>query len=159
MAKYAEKTSVPASQSRAEIERTLERYGAEGFAYAWQDTKTLIGFSMHGRQVRFTLILPAKDSEEFTRTPGRRSVRSADQKLAAYEKAVRQRWRALALVIKAKLEAVEAGITVFEEEFLAHMVLPNGKTVGAAVIPEIETAYKTGKVKGFLPLFETEGRE
>lgn len=29
--------------------------------------------------------------------------------------------------IKAKLEAIECGPTTFEEEFLAHTVLPNSK--------------------------------
>ena len=33
------------------------------------------------------------------------------------------------LVIKAKLEAVEAGVTTFEQEFLANMVLPDKTTV------------------------------
>ncbi len=63
------------------------------------------------------------------------------------------RW--LALVIKAKLEAVESGITMFEEEFLAHIVLPDGKTAGEHVIPAIESSYQTGKVKALLPYFET----
>lgn len=65
--------------------------------------------------------------------------------------AERQRWRALALVIKAKLEAVEAGITEFEEEFLAHIVLPNGGTVGQFMLPQVATAYETGQMPPLLP--------
>ena len=41
----------------------------------------------------------------------------------------RQRWRALNLAIKAKLEAVESGIVTFDQEFLAHIVGPSGQTV------------------------------
>ena len=43
-----------------------------------------------------------------------------DEKTAhgRWEQACRQRWRALALVIKAKLEAIDAEISTFEEEFL-----------------------------------------
>ena len=51
---------------------------------------------------------------------------------------MRQRWRALALCIKAKLEAVECGITSFEEEFLAHVVMPNGQTFGKLALAQIE---------------------
>ena len=46
---------------------------------------------------------------------------------------------------KAKLEAVESGIATFEEEFMAHIVMPNGKTVGEMALPLIESAYKTNK--------------
>ena len=59
---------------------------------------------------------------------------------AEWQQACRQRWRALALVIKAKLEAVETGIATFEQEFLAYIVLPNGQSVGDTAIPAIEAA-------------------
>jgi hypothetical protein len=55
------------------------------------------------------------------------------------------------LVIKAKLEAVESGIACFEEEFMAHIVLPDGRTVGEHVIPGIAQAYETGNVPALLP--------
>lgn len=60
-----------------------------------------------------------------------------------WEKACRQRWRALALCIKAKLEAVECGITTFESEFLAHIVLPSGETMADRALPYIAQAYET----------------
>lgn len=63
-------------------------------------------------------------------TPTGRRTRSDDAAEKAWEQATRQRWRALHLVVKAKLEAVESGITVFDDEFLAHIVLPDGGTVG-----------------------------
>jgi len=151
LAKYAENTSVSSSQSRAEIERTLTRYGANGFMYGWQDNKALIGFQMNGKQIKFILQLPDKNDREFTHTPSRGTVRSPEQQEAAYEQAVRQKWRALKLVIQAKLEAVEAGITIFEEEFLAHIVLPDGQTVGNYMVPQIEQAYTTRQMPAMLP--------
>jgi hypothetical protein len=36
-----------------------------------------------------------------------------------------RRWRALLLMIKAKVEAVESGVVTFEDEWLAHFVLPS----------------------------------
>ena len=45
-------------------------------------------------------------------------------------------------MIKAKLEAVETGITTFEEEFFAHFVLPGGKTVFQEAMPMLEQVYQ-----------------
>lgn len=150
MSRYAENTSVPSDKSRAEIDRTLSRYGATGFMYGWSDKNAVIAFEMKGRRVKFILPLPDKNSKEFTETPRRGYLRTPEQIETVYEQAVRQRWRALALVIKAKLEAVEAGITEFEEEFLAHIVLPNGSTIGQFMIPQIENVYRTGKMPPLL---------
>lgn len=149
---YAASTDVPSDRSRAEIEKTLTRYGASGFAYGWTSTAAMVGFEMHNRQVRFVLPLPSRDDRAFTHTPTRGTPRSAAAAEAAYEQAVKQRWRALSLVIKAKLEAVETGIVDFETEFAMHMVLPDGSTVAQQVIPSIEKAYATGKVSPLLQI-------
>ncbi len=106
---------------------------------------------MNGRQIRFIVELPDKNARAFTHTPGRNSRRDASRAYAAWEKACRQRWRALALVIKAKLEAVETGITVFEDEFMAHIVLPDGQTVGEYIRPQIAAAYQSGSMPQLMP--------
>lgn len=156
MSQYAKNTDVSSARSRAEIEDTLDRYGATGYAYARQGDKAMIAFSMAERQVRFILPLPDPTDREFTHTPERRTLRAPEAQRKAYEQAERQRWRALALVIKAKLEAVESGITEFEREFMAHIVLPGGETVGDWMGPQIEQAYLTGRMPALLPLL-TEG--
>jgi hypothetical protein len=46
-------------------------------------------------------------------------------------------------VIKAKLEAVESRISTVEEEFLAHSVLPDGRTYGDFAVPQIDEVYRT----------------
>ena len=51
------------------------------------------------------------------------------------EQACRQRCRALLLIIRAKLEAVESGMTTLESEFLANILLPDGGTVGQWLSP------------------------
>lgn len=151
MSTYAASTNVSTQRSRDEIERTLRRYGADQFVYGWSREQAMIGFMAHRRNIRFVLPLPDSQDAEFTRTPtGRR--RTSAQAKTAHEQAVRQRWRALALVIKAKLEAVDAGIVTFEEEFLAQTLLPNGRTVAEQTAPTIEQAYATGAVPPMLAL-------
>lgn len=148
MSRYAEQTSVTAEKSRGEIERTLERYGASGFMYGWEGRQATVMFKMAGRMIKFMLELP--DQRDFALTPtGKERSSKAQEKV--WEQAMRQRWRALALVIKAKLEAVEAGITEFEEEFLPHIVLPNGQTVGQFMLPQVARAYEIGEMPKLLP--------
>jgi len=149
MAKYAERTSVPVESSRGEIEKTLKRYGADAFMYGSDPDKAVIGFRMAGRMYRYTLPLPPLS--DFAATPGGQE-RSLDAQEKVRDQVVRQRWRALALVIKAKLEAVESGIVTLEDEFLAHTMLPGGITVGEWARPDIEQAYISNKMPAQLLL-------
>lgn len=151
MTRFAAQTTVSSDRSRAEIERLLSRYGADAFMYGWGPERAMISFQMNGRQIKFLLPIPDRNERQFTHTPAKDMPRSDEAATQAYEQAVRQRWRALALVIKAKLEAVESGITVFEEEFLAHIVMPDGKTIGEHALPQIESAYQSGKMPPLLP--------
>lgn len=139
---YAANTDVSSDRSIAEVKRTLMRYGASQFAYMESEGKAVVAFVAHDRQVRFVLPLPNRYSREFTHhSRGERTQSAAE---AAYEQAVKQRWRALALVVKAKLEAVESGIVTFEQEFAMHMILPGGQSVYDVVAPAIDQAYVTG---------------
>jgi hypothetical protein len=144
MAKYAARTSVSVEKSRNEIEATLVRYGASSFMYGWDVTGAVIAFVVNvegaqTRQVRFQLPLPSRDERAFTHhSRGRRTPTAAEE---LWEQACRQRWRALALVVKAKLEAVETGIATFESEFLSYIMLPDGLTVGQWIGPQLEAAY------------------
>lgn len=150
MARYAASTEVSSDRSRSEIERTLKRYGATAFAYAWEGQTATIAFKLTDRQIRFRLPLPDPAANEFTLTPTGRE-RSATAAEEAYEQAVRQRWRALALVIKAKLEAVEAGISTVEREFLDAVMLPDGRTVGEWIGPQLGAVYARGEMPALMP--------
>lgn len=142
--RYAQYTQVSSERSKAEIEQLLTKYGASAFASGWQTDQAVIQFAMHGRRIKFLLPLPSRIAEEFTHS--QRGLRDEGTAYKLWEQSTRQRWRALALVIKAKLEAVETDITSFESEFMAHIVMPDGKTVAEHAMPLIESAYKTGKV-------------
>lgn len=159
MGTYAADTSVSVEKSRAEIERTLQRWGAEQFMYGWNADQAVVGFVMRGRQLKFLLSMPDNNAIEFTHTPGRKTRRTDAKAYEAWEQACRQRWRALNLVIKAKLEAVEAGIATFDNEFLAQLVLPNGQTVGDAVTPRLIDGIENNEMPALLPDYRTKALE
>lgn len=149
MAKYAAKTEVSEEKSRSEIESILRRYGADAFSYGWEENRAVIAFRAHNRHIRFEVSMPARDDESITTYLDRHGYKQFRTDSAAethYYQARRQRWRALALVVKAKLEAVEAGISEFENEFLGHIVMPDGRTVAEHILPKIEAAYIEGKM-------------
>ena len=133
---YAEKTTVSVSKSRIEIEELIRKHGAGQFISGYSGNKIMIGFTAYGRQVRFVLEIPEGKTQKDT------------------EQLERQRWRALLLVIKAKFEAIESGVSCFDEEFLAHIVLPDGQTAGTWLEPQIEAAYQTGEMPALLPMLE-----
>jgi hypothetical protein len=140
---YAVNTSVPVERTKIEIEQLVMRRGAEQYMSGNQlsPPRAVIQFRMQSRVIRFELPLPQPDRGK------------AEHKLA---QETRARWRALLLIIKAKLEAVENGVTTFEEEFLAHIVMPGDRTVAEYVIPQIEGAYSSGKLPKLLPQFTEE---
>jgi hypothetical protein len=146
---YAKGTAVAVDRSRAELERTLSRYGASAFAYGWDGPVNVITFRAHGRIIRFTLRLPPPEDFQFTPRGQRRHSQAAIA--SAHDQEIRRRWRALVLVVKAKLEAVESGIATFEDEFLSHILLPDSTTVGEWIGPQIEEVYATGTMPSLLP--------
>lgn len=132
MARFAAQTRVGVDQTRTEIERTLSRYGATAFAYMTQQGRAIIAFEASERHIKITVPLPIGDSEK-------------------EKQEARQRWRALLLVIKAKLESVESGIETLEEAFYANIVMPDGRTVYESTRETVAVAYHTGKVQALLP--------
>lgn len=125
--RFAEDTKVPVSRSIEEIRHTVERYGGEQFIYAAADDRVIVGFSKEGRMVRFQ-VEQGEDGQNNRRL-----------------------CRALLLVLKAKLEAVASGVSVFEDEFLANIVLPDGKLVAHYTKDALLTAYETGTAPPLLP--------
>jgi len=158
MARYASETTVTSDKTRIEIEKTLTRYGATAFIYGWEGSRARIQFKAQGRYIRFDLPLPDRQARQFTHTPEKGLLRSTEQAEAAYEQAVRQRWRALLLIVKAKLEAIEAGIVTFDDEFLSAMVLPDNSTVGQWIKPQLALAYDRGDMPKMLPGPAGEGK-
>lgn len=136
---YAENTSVPIDRSQSEIKKILAKYEATGFAYGEAGDFSVVMFEMAGRRIKFILPMPNKPSAYATQAS-----------IKTYEQLCRSRWRCLVLAIKAKLECVDSGITTLEQEFMAHIVLPNGSTVGQVMTPQIAAAYTQNKMPPLL---------
>ena len=128
---FAAYTKITVEQTKMDIEKMLAKYGSSSFAYYTEPGKAIIVFEAKDRRLRFDLPVPSGSSEK-------------DQRGA------REKWRALMLCVKAKLESVASGIESFEEAFLAHVVMPDGLTVHQHAHQRIETAYKSGEVKALL---------
>jgi hypothetical protein len=142
---------VSSANSRAELETLLERYGATHTAVFCEPGQAMIAFRMAGRNVRVTLPLPDKAAREFTHTEARGNKREPEAQHRAWEQACRQKWRSLVLAVKAKLVSVADGIETFEEAFMAHVVMPDGRTVAETVAPNIALAYKQNSAIPLLP--------
>lgn len=136
---YAANTAVPVDRSQAEIKKILAKYGASAFAFAEGNGKAMIQFEIDGRRIMFRLPLPQPPSSNATQAS-----------IKTYEQICRSKWRSLALGIKAKLECVNAEITTLEQEFMAHIVLPNGATVGDVMIPQIAMSYERNEMPPLL---------
>ena len=140
MSRYAERTTVSPEKSEQDIKKVLLRYEVDGVILGQLDNRAYVEFAIKRlkRVVRIFLLLPTKDV-----------VNTKKQ----HEQAIRQSWRALYLVVKAKLESVESGIETFDEAFLPHIVMPGaeGRTVGQHLLPDFERTLLTGEMPKLLP--------
>jgi len=147
MATYAKATTVTVARSRAEIESTVEKYGADQFFSGWDSDSAFVAFRIHGRQIKMVVPMPQETDEGirmWRHSSGRMVERPASERKSQLAQAQRTRWRALLLNIKAKLEAAESGISTIEREFLAHIMLPDGNTVGDWAEPQLRATYDSG---------------
>ncbi len=104
---YAEGTVVSVEKSRAEIETLLLKYGADQLMNA-VDTASgeyVVGFRYRGMYAKLNLRVPLVTDPRFRKTKQGRPMTELQRKNAA-EAEARRLWRALVLVVKAKLEAV-----------------------------------------------------
>jgi hypothetical protein len=108
---------------------------------------------MADRNVRLSLALPDRADPVLRTVKAGFHIRerSASEIAAAWEKACREKWRALVLAVKAKLVSVEQGVETFEEAFMAHVVMPDGRTIGEHVAGPVALAYREGRSVPLLP--------
>ena len=155
MKPYAEGTSVPVERSKAELDRLLSKHGATQRGMGSDDDAGMafVVFRMASRHIRLNVPLPKK--AEFQKHPDKRTYnrvrgRTPEQQHRAWEQACRERWRALVLLVKAKLESIAIGQSSVEREFLPDVLLPNGKSVYEQIKVDIERSYLDGKMPPLL---------
>lgn len=159
--RFAEGTTVEVSKSKAEIEGLLTKHGASGTAVVsdYLTQTASVTFRFGERFYRMQLAnrpgtLPDPYKPATPETPkGWQGWAVAERQrwvAARVEQSAREVWRRLLLVVKAKLELVAEGGSSVEREFLADMLLPDGRTVGYALESQISEAYATGKPIGLL---------
>ena len=124
MRRYAEDTSVPISRTREQIETMLRRAGASRVILIDEPLELVVMFMLADRLIKLTVPI-AGDAKDQVR---------------------RARWRAAHMVVKSKLEASATGIETVEAAWLAHVVLPDGSTVGERIGPALQLAYDRGEM-------------
>lgn len=139
---YARGTEVPVEKSRIAIECLLQRHGVvkvgvlqePGFATVFFATK-------EGWEVQMRIPIPTdEDAKKVTRNGW---ALTEVARRSWVEQRVRERWRQLLLVLKAKFTALENGVETFEQLFMAHLVL-GGQPVGERLLPAIRAAQEMG---------------
>lgn len=138
---FATRTTVPVEQSIAELTETLRHVRASDVVAGWSAGGAILAFRLNGRAVRINVPMPPESAFELTDGGRRRSPLQAER---AREQVQRQRWRALSLIVRAKLEAIELGAATLEEEFLSGLVLPGGQTVGQQIGAGLMHALSSG---------------
>jgi hypothetical protein len=136
MTRYAGRTTVTPERSKAEIESALKRYGADQLVTGWSaDGRVLISFTLKGKAIKFTDQMPPSNAF------------ASDAK---HQQAIRQRWRAITLYLKAQLEWIENSGRPVEEVFFPHLLLPSGATVVEENLPILRQALEQHKVPRLL---------
>lgn len=164
--RFAEGTTVSAEKSRIEIEQLLAKHGATQRSFATDDDtgRTVLTFRLSERMARISLgvdlsTLPGPNKrvgEQMKLTcpqgwNGWTLTRRREWTAAKRDQLNRELMRRLLLVLKAKLELIQDGVTTFEREFLADILLPNGETMHEAVRGRLADAYETGNMPLLLP--------
>lgn len=154
MSLYARNTAVSVERSEAEIKRTLVRYGGDNIVIGTSRElrQAAVQFVLKERSYKVAIKLPDFGSSEFHRT-GTGRARVLEAATRDYERACRQKWRVLALLLKAQLEAIHEGILSPDDAFMSWLMLPNGQTVGEAVRPHMDKLLAGQSAAKALPFF------
>lgn len=150
---FAAGTKVPEIVTHQQIRSLLRRYGcSETGSYDTPDAEVLL-FARDRVTYRFTLPIPDEETAKqsiYDRTGPKERRHYPGPEAQQRERA--RRLRALLAVVKAKLIAVDEGISTLEQEFLAEIVTDNGQTYGERVVPEIRQAAMDGRIPTALAL-------
>jgi hypothetical protein len=132
MTRYAEGTTVSVESSRGEITGILAKHGVTTMAWGAGPGGDQLQFELNGRRYKFFIERPtARILWEVWKEEGKtervlKYLPNESQVAAEW----RRRWRAIVLLIKAKLEFSSGGDTTIEREFMPYLVMASGQTLG-----------------------------
>ncbi len=151
--RYAEGTEVSVERSRVELEKLLVQHGAEGFMNAYSSAGAMLVCDLHGLRLRWDIPMPREEDLRTAKKP-----RTKEAVRNALDAEWKRRWRALCLIVKAKLEVTSSGERSLEHEFMADVMLPDRSTVGMALAHQLKEAANSGNLPSLLQLGSGEGR-
>lgn len=134
---YAKGTTVAIETTNGQIKAMLRRAGANDYATYENNDSAAIAFRLNDLNIRMKIPLPDRFAKRFTHTDEKQLVRSDGAAERLWEQACKECWRALHLCLKAKLEAIDAGVETFEDAFLAHVQTATGETIGERLRPTL----------------------
>lgn len=155
---FAKGTSVSAEKSKAELDRLLSKHGAAARMFGEDEGAgvAVCVFRLAERQIRLRVPIPTVGELEKTEKKKPRDWPwMGDERRRAWlavrrDQVARERWRALLLITKAKLEIVALGLSTVEREFLADLFLPDGRTLHEVLAPQIAASYLDGRMPPLL---------
>jgi len=137
---YARGTSVPVERSKAHLDALLGRAGASSRGIMSDDDggQVAVVFRLAGQSYRLLVPLPRRDAIPAKgREPRGWHAWTVEKRehwrSTEWEQACRERWRLVVLLVKTKLEMVALGASTAQREFMADLVLANGKTIQEVV--------------------------
>jgi hypothetical protein len=136
---YARGTEVNVAGSQQEVGRIFMRYGIETYSFGASPGKAVVEFLLGAFPVRVEVPLPPRPAEDKEQNP---KTGRWVQTIPPWEQAVKERWRALVLLLKANLEAVELGLLSVEQAFMPYLILSDGRVLGDMVLPGIRSKLK-----------------
>jgi hypothetical protein len=139
---YAQGTKVTVEASLQELKRLLKKHGATSIGTYEDDAQSVITFTINGLTIKQSVLSP--DAQDYRWTASG-TMRSDMGQRDAIDAELRRRWRVLVIYLKAKLTAIDEGITTIEREFLADVTRYDGSTVGEAIIPRLKQIVLTDK--------------
>lgn len=130
---YAAETVVSVEKTKAELDTLLSKHGARDYGVANNESAGVarVFFIVDARKYAIAVPLPTAPDSWWNWSTQRRTEWIDKQQAQA----MRTRWRAILLLVRAKLEIINMGGSTFEREFLADLVLPNGQTAHQTIAP------------------------
>lgn len=123
---YAANTKVSVQASRLELEKILGKYGARSHGVETKPDFVAINFELCATRYRLEVPMPGfPNGYPIGACPDHPACSNRCRYYPAHvEQAKRERWRAIIMMVKSKLELSRLGVSSVEKEFMGSLLLP-----------------------------------